>query len=160
MKRLLTLTLLVSAMTLVGFWGGKKICMLMWPGSLNPSQAWYFTLGLSPEQAVDLKRLDSAFRKDTDKMCTRICMERLELLNLMRRPDAKPEAVYQKIEEISVMQTSLEKEIATHILSVKKDLTPAQSEAYLDRIRRELHDSIRRSGYGEILKQGQVKGTP
>ncbi len=153
MRRLLVFTILVSAITLIGFWGGKKACMLMWPGSLNPSQAWYFSLGLSLEQAESLKELDSAFRKDTDKICMRICKERLELLNLMRDPKAKPEAVYQKIEEISAMQTSLEKEIATHILRVKKDLTPEQSEAYLDKIRQELHESIRRSGYGEILKQ-------
>lgn len=153
MKRLLFFTVLVSAITMIGFWGGKKVCMLMWPGSLNPSQAWYFSLGLNPEQADSLKKLDSAFRKDTDKICMRICRERLELLNLMRDPHAKPGAVYRKIEEISTMQTSLEKEIATHILKVKKDLTPEQSEAYLNTIRQELEQTIKQSGYGEILKQ-------
>ncbi len=155
MKKLLFFTVFISVVTLAGFWGGRKVSMmLMWPGSLNPSQQWYFNLGLTPEQAQTLKQLESSFRKETDPLCIRICKERLELLKLMRRDPADQEAIYQKIEAISALQTSLEKEIATHILEVKKDLTSEQSEIYLDRIREELHASISRSGYGEILKQG------
>lgn len=154
MKKLIVFTVLVSTVTLIGFWGGRKVCMLMmWPGSLRPTQAWYFNLGLSPEQAQSLSQLDSTFRKDTDQFCMRICRERLELLNLMRDPKTNPELIYQKIEEIGALQVSLEKEIATHILKVKNDLTPEQSEAYLARIRNELQESIKRSGYGEVLKQ-------
>lgn len=153
MKKLIIVTALISAVTLAGFWGGRKVCMLMWPGSVNPSGAWYFNLGLSPEQAESLKKLESGFRPDADKFCMRICKERLELLNLMRDPNAKPEAIYRKIEEIGAMQVSLEKEIATHILKVKNDLSPEQSEAYLNRIQRELHESIKQSGYGEVLRQ-------
>lgn len=153
MKKLLIFTVLISAITLAGFWGGRKICMLMWPGSLNPSQSWYFNLGMNAKQAESLKKLDSAFRKDTDKVCMRICKERLDLLNMMRDPNVKPDAVYRKIEEIGVLQISLEKEIATHILKVKKDLSPEQSEAYLNTIRQELRESIKQSGYGEVLKQ-------
>lgn|SRR3989338_3821259 len=153
MKKLLIFTVLISAVTLAGFWGARKVCMLMWPGSLNPNQMWYSNLGLNPEQAESLKKLDSAFRQDTDKVCMRICKERMELLNLMRDPNTKPEAVYKKIEEIGAMQVGLEKEIATHILKVKQDLTPEQSEAYLNRIRAELHDSIKQAGFGEVLKR-------
>src|SRR5207249_9037648 len=142
----------IAAVTLAGFYGGRKVCMLMWPGSVNPKQSWYFNLGLNPEQASSLKKLDSAFRNDTDKICMRVCKERLELLKLMRDPQAKPDTIYKKIEEIGAMQVSLEKQIATHILKVKKDLTPEQSEAYLNTIRRELEQTIKQSGYGEILK--------
>lgn len=154
MKKLLIFAVLISVVTLAGFWGGRKMCMMMWPGSLNPSQSWYFNLGLNPEQAQSLKNLDSAFRKDTDKVCMRICKERLDLLNMMRDPKTDPNAVYKKIEEIGALQVSLEKGIATHILKVKKDLSPEQSEAYLNTIRQELRDSIKQSGYGEVLKQG------
>ena len=153
MKKLLFLTVLISAMTLAGYWGGQKVCMmLMWPGSLNPSQAWYFNLGLTPEQAQSLKQLESTFRKDTDKVCMRICKERLELLKLMRADKVDTEAVYKKIEEIGLLQVSLEKEIATHILEVKKDLTPEQSQSYLNHIREELLKSMKQSGYGENLE--------
>lgn len=154
MKKLILFTALISAVTLAGFWGGRKVCMmLMWPGSVNPSAAWYFNLGLSPEQAESLKKLESGFRGHADQFCTRICKERLELLNLMRNPAAEPERIYKKIEEIGALQVSLEKQIATHILEVKKDLTPEQSQAYLNRIQEELRDTIRQSGYGEVLRR-------
>ena len=153
MKKLLFFTVLISAVTLGSFWGGQKVCMLMWPGSVNPKGAWYFNLGLNQDQGESLKRLDSLFRKDTDKICMRVCKERLELLNMMRDPKADPQAIYKKIEEIGVLQVSLEKEIATHILKVKKDLTPEQSEAYLNTIRHELEHTIKQSGYGEVLQQ-------
>ena len=153
MKRLLFFAILISGITLFGFWGGRKMCMLMWPGSVNPSQNWYFNLGLNPEQAESLKKLDSVFSKNTDKVCMRICKERLELLNMMRDPKVDPNTIYKKIEEIGALQISLEKEISTHILKVKNDLTPEQSEAYLDKIRQQLRESIKQGGYGEVLKQ-------
>ncbi len=151
MKKLLFFTILISAITLVGFWGGRKACMLMWPASLNPSQNWYYALGLSPEQAESLKGIEGSFRKDADKMCMRICAERFELLNLMGKKDADAGAVNQKIEEIGGLQVLLEKQIASHILEVKKGLTPSQTEAYLNRIHRELAESTKRNGYGEVL---------
>lgn len=152
MKKLIVFTVLVSAVTLAGFWGGKKVCMLMWPGSVNPSQAWYFNLGLSPEQAESLKNMDSAFRSHADKFCTRICKERLELLQMLREPQTPTDAVYRKIEEIGAMQVALEKEIATHILTAKETLSPEQSRAYLDRIQHTLEESIRQSGYREVIR--------
>jgi len=151
MKKLLFFAILISSLTLAGFWGGKKMCMLMWPGSVNPSQSWYFNLGLNNEQAESLKKMDFAFREKTDKICMRICKERIDLLNMMRNSKADPEAIYKKIEEIGTVQISLEKEIATHILQVKKDLTPEQSEAYLNKIREELRLSMKQSGYNEVL---------
>jgi len=151
MKKLLFFTIVISAITLAGFWGGRKACMLMWPASLNPSQNWYYTLGLSQEQAETLKKVDASFRKDADKMCMKICRERLDLLNLMGKKDADPVAVNRKIEEIGGFQVLLEKQIASHILEVKKDLTPEQTDAYMNRIHRELAESIKQSGYGEVL---------
>ena len=110
MKKLLFLTVLISGVTLAGFLGGKKVCMMvMWPGSVHPGQAWYFNLGLNPGQAESLKKLESSFRRDTDKLCMRICRERLDLLNLMKEKNTHQEAVYRKIEEIGKMQTALEK---------------------------------------------------
>lgn len=151
MKKLLLFVVVISVMTLAGFWGGRKVCMLMWPASLNPSQNWYYALGLSPEQAESLKGIEGSFRKDADKMCMRICQERFELLNLMGKKDADPAEVNRKIEEIGGLQVLLEKQIASHILEVKKGLTPEQTDAYLNRIHRELAESIKRNGYGEVL---------
>ena len=151
MKKLILFTVLISVVTLGGFWGGKKVCMMMWPGSLNPSQNWYFALGLNAGQAESLKRLESSFRKETDGLCMKICQERLNLLNLMKQKEANQEVINKKIEAIGGLQILLEQQIAAHILEVKKNLTPEQSLAYLDRIHEELRNSVRQSGYGEIL---------
>ena len=151
MKKLLVFTMLVSLVTLAGFFGGKKVCMMMWPGSVNPSQAWYFQLGLDARQARELQGLESSFRKEADGLCMKICQERLALLKMMRRKDTDPEAVNRKIEEIGQLQVLLEKQIAAHILEVKKDMTPEQSRVYFDRIHRELQRSIVQSGYPEVL---------
>ena len=153
MKKLLFFTVIISLVTLGGFFGGRKVCTMMWPGSVNPSQAWYFELGLNPQQAESLKKLETSFRDRTDKLCMTICEERLKLLNQMKDKSVDRQAVYRKIEEIGALQVSLEKEIATHILNVKDDLTPAQSQAYLDRIHEQFRDSLRKSGYDEVLKQ-------
>ncbi|MBI3252828.1 MAG: periplasmic heavy metal sensor [Candidatus Omnitrophica bacterium] len=153
MKKLIFFTVLVSVVTLASFWGGKKACMLMWPGSVNPSQSWYSAVGLNAEQAESLKKLDASFRKDADKLCMTICGERMSLLNLMKDKNADPEAVYGKIEKIGNLQIILEKQIAGHILEVKKNLTPEQSRAYLDRIHKELRQAILKNGYGEVLNQ-------
>lgn len=154
MKKLLLFTVLISAVTLIGFFGGKKACMMMWPGSVNPSQAWYFALGLNSEQAEALKKLDGSFRRDSDKLCMTICKERLELLNLMKDKNADQRVIHRKIEEIGKLQVFLEKQIADHILRVKKDLTPEQSSVYLERVHQEIRRSIQEGGYGEALKQG------
>ena len=153
MKKLLAFTLIISLVTLGGFFGGKKVCMMMWPGSMNPNQAWYFELGLDTQQVESLKKLENSFRERTDKLCMKICGERLKLLNQMKEKNVDRQIVYRKIEEIGALQVSLEKEIATHILNVKDDLTPEQSQAYLDRIHEQFRDSLKKSGYGEILKQ-------
>ena len=152
MKKLLLFTAIISLVTLDGFFGSKKVCMMMWPGSVNPSQAWYFELGLNPSQAESLKKLEGSFRDRTDKLCMKICGERLKLLNQMKQGHGDREAVYRKIEEIGALQVSLEKEIATHILNVKDDLTPTQSQAYLDRIYQQFRDSLKKSGYEEAIR--------
>ncbi len=151
MKKLILFTVLISVVTLGSFWGGKKVCMMMWPGSLNPSQNWYFSLGLDARQAESLKKFESSFRKKTDGLCMKICQERLNLLNLIKQKDANQQGINKKIEEIGGLQILLEQQIASHILEVKKDLTLEQSQAYLNRIHEELRKSIQQSGYREIL---------
>jgi len=153
MKKLIFFIALIALVTLGSFWGGKKMCMLMWPGSVNPSQNWYFALGLNSEQAEALKKLDGSFRQDADKLCMTICKERLELLNLIKAKNADQGVIHRKIEEIGKLQVLLEKQIANHILQVKKDLTPEQSNAYLERVHQEIRKSIQEGGYGEVLKQ-------
>jgi len=153
MKRLLVFALIISAVTLAGYWTGRKVCMMMWPGSLNPAPRWYANLGLDREQADVLRAKDAAFRSMADGMCVRVCRGRLELLALMGENGSSQDKVLSKIDEVGALQVALEKEIAAHILAVRENLTPEQSAAYLARVREKLHDSIRRTGYTNVLAQ-------
>lgn len=149
MKRLIYLTILISAVTLTGYWAGRKICMGMWPGTVNPSRNWYEGLKISPGQADFFRLEDAAFRRDADPLCMRICARRLEILSLIKTEKADSEKVFGKIAEVGTMQVELEKRIAAHILAVKSKLSPADQETYLARIRRELQASIRQSGFAK-----------
>lgn len=157
MKRLFLFALAIAAITLVGFWGGRKACMLMWPGSVNPQLRWYANLGLSPAEAEALKKQDAAFRVEGDRLCMRICRGRMELLSLLEREGVPEEEVFRKIEEIGAQQVLIEKGIAAHILAVRERLTPDQSAAYLANVREQLRESIRQTGYAnELPAEGKV----
>ena len=130
----------------------------MWPGSVNPSAAWYLELGLSADQAKALEAQETSFRNKTDKLCMQICAQRWAVLNAIKAKSVDREAVYLKIEEIGRFQILLEKEIAAHILNVKENLSPAQSETYLNRIHEQFRDSLKKNGYEEVLKQQRKKG--
>lgn len=151
MKKLVVLVIGVSLITLAGFWGGRKLCMQMWPGSLNPRQEWYAGLGLTPQQTVSLRQSASVFRRQAEERCLRICKERLQVVEMMRDKAISPEAIYSKIDEIGQLQVALEKDIARHILEVNQQLTSEQRQRYLDRIHLELRNSIKQGGYLEAL---------
>jgi Spy/CpxP family protein refolding chaperone len=143
MKKLLLFAVLISAVTLVGFWGGRKACTaLMWPSSLNASQSWLSGLGVSPSQEKTLKEMDASFRRQSDRACIEICRERMELLNRMNDPEASSENILAKVEAIGSQQTAMEKMLVAHMLEVRKHLTPEQSKVYLERVRREFQKSI------------------
>ena len=153
MKKLLIFSAVIAGVTLIGFWAGKKTCMMMCQGPLKPNPYCHFALDLNPQQAQSLEKMESGFRKDADKICMQICKERWALVQLIGDKAASPDAINKKIEEIGAMQVSLEKEIAAHILEAQKTLTPQQSEAYLDRLKAELSQSIQKSGYGEVIEK-------
>ena len=153
MKKILMLSLVIAGATLIGFWGGKKTCMLMCQGPLKANPYCHYALDLNPEQAKSLEKLETSFRQDANKMCMQICKERWDLLRLMGDVSVSPDAINKKIEEIGAMQTALEKEIAAHILAAQKTLMPQQSQAYLARLKAELGQSIQKNGYGEVMKE-------
>lgn len=153
MKKLILFGLLISAATLIGFWGSRRVCMMMMPSTFKASQNWYATLGLSAEQAQTLKKLESSYRADAERLCMQICKGRMELLKLVRAEEWNQTAVDQKIEELGALQNGLEKKVASQIREVKSRLTRDQRRTYLDRLREELETSIRQCGYAEVLRQ-------
>ena len=156
MKRLIFIILLVALIpivTLVSFWGGKQVCMLMMSGQTSITTLKdYSGLNLSAQQKQMLRGLEANFQKEAMPICMNICRERMNLTNLMADKNTNPVLIHKKIEEIGALQIGLEKKTADHILEIGKILTPEQSQAYLKEIQRELQNSIMQSGYSEALK--------
>ena len=154
MKKLLVFAVLISAATLAGFWGARKVCLMMeWPGTISPTTRWVSTLGLSAEQAAGLKEKESAFRKEANSLCMQVCQGRLEVLEMMEKKGAAGEEVLRKVGDVGALQIDLEKKVADHILEVKKSLTHHQSEIYLAHIREQVLKSIRQCGISEAMGQ-------
>ncbi len=152
MKKLLLFTVIVSAVTLGGLWSGKKFCSMMsMPG--RSSQAMYSEMGLDASQTESVRKLETAFRKEVDALCMRICEERVDLLKEIKNKRISHEAIDKRVEEIGQLQISLEKKVISHILQVDKGLTPSQSAAYLERIYQRQCQMAAQSGYGENLNK-------
>ena len=139
MKKLIFLTVGVSLLTLLGFFGAQKMYQRMATSHIPSSIT---TLGRTPEEKKTLKQLEETFRQNTEQLCIRVCQTRLTILNMMEDKNMPAEKIYKKIEEVGAEQILLEKETATHILEVSKHLTPAQSRAYLSHFRKELEASL------------------
>ena len=147
MKKLLILTLLVSFVTLGAFWMGKKTCGMMCSMGTQTQKAWYADLGLAAAQERSLRGSEASFRQKADSLCMQVCREKQNLLDSLADPNVDPKAVYQKIEQIGNLQTSLEKEVVVHIFNVQALLTPAQRKTYHDRIQRQFQKALAQSGY-------------
>ena len=155
MKRLLFFTLFVSAVTLGGYWGGRQVCGMVFPGAMSGAKEGTQRLGLSPEQERSLKSLEEPFIARANRLCMKVCKEKAVLLELLADKKVDQKTIHLKIEEIGLLQISLEKEIVSHIFLVKTLLNEKQGEIYVRRIQKEFQDSMAQCGYSEIFKKDQ-----
>lgn len=100
-------------------------------------------MSLSEKQSEALKRLDAGFQKSADQICIKVCKGRFELLKMLGDPKMDGKIIDQKVEEIGALQILLEKDVANHILEVRKELTPEQTEKYLTQLRVKLQESMK-----------------
>jgi len=142
MKKLFLFTVLISALTLGAYWGGQRLCMRMaFPGNAKLGPNWYAELGLNKSETEIFKKQDSAFRQETNRVCMELCRQRMQLLDLLTQ-NADENQVYQKLDEINVLQAALEKNIVKHMLEVKKQLPAEKGAAYMAHLRQQLEKSI------------------
>lgn len=145
MKKLILFTLLISAVTAGSFWGGQRLCMRM-QNDPNFGTDWLSGLGLAKEEVEIFKKEDAVFRKETNRMCRELCRQRMELLELIGQNAGEPE-VFQKIDAIGGLQTSLEKNMVKHMLGIKSKLPAEKGSAYLAHLRGQLEKSINQCVY-------------
>lgn len=138
MKNLLILAIFVSALTVVAFVGTKKMA------ETKITYSHFNHLSVAAKNS--LKETETEFRMNANRQCLEICRKRFEVLTMLGEPAPDKQAIEKKIEEIGAMQTDLEKTTASHILEIKKTLSPQDAQMYLENIRKELNESMKQMG--------------
>lgn len=140
MKRFFWLAVLLALAASAGFWSMRRVCQMAKP--CCPVH----------DAKAPAPNAEYALPAQAHALCGAICKERLELIRLLESAEADRTAVERKVEEIGAMQTSLEKQIAAHILDVKASLPPDRARAYLAGIREQMKRAIRHNGFEEIIE--------
>src|SRR3989338_884258 len=122
MKKLILLTAIVSLATLAGFWGFKRSCSLCSLKGHFGATSTTKDLQLTRDQQKWFTPLETRFQKQIEGICMQICDKRMEVVDLMSEPGVQSGALHQKIEAVGALQILLEKQIADHVLEVKKGL--------------------------------------
>ncbi len=151
---LILLAVLIAGLTLVSFWGGKTVCVMVQDAvcGMSKENALYSKLNLSSEQKERIEKLDETFHKETDALCMNLCRERMALLNLINARNPDSALVQQKIEEIGTKQVAFEKKIAGHMLMVKSMLNEDQKGEFAKQLNQKFQQTMKQYGYGEILQ--------
>jgi Spy/CpxP family protein refolding chaperone len=85
-------------------------------------------LGLSPEQAADLKKLRAEGRKQAIRQRADLAIARIELRELMDSPVVDQKAIDAKVKAISDLQAASLKARTERHLALRKLLTPEQQQ--------------------------------
>lgn len=142
MKKLFLFTVLISALTLGAYWGGQRLCMRMTgSGDAKLGPNWYAELGLDKKETEIFKKQDKAFRQESNRVCMELCQQRMRLLDLLTQNTDEAQ-IYQKLDEINVLQAALEKNMVKHMLEVKNQLPTEKGAAYMAHLRQQLEKSI------------------
>ena len=100
------------------------------PPPVVPKSLWR-ELKLDDSQRQTLRRLFPEHHKKVKAIRRELSQKRQELFELIKT-DATPwSAIQAKVQEISVLQGSLEEEMARFMLEFKKNLNPEQHAAFL-----------------------------
>ncbi len=151
MKKIILFVALISLVTVAGYLVAQKACISI--GTKSQGERWYENIGLSKNDSALFKDSDALFRTEMDKVCTRICKERADLIKMMKDPNPDRNAIERKIEQIGKMQIELEKQIAVHILDVTQKLPAEHRQAYIQTIERQFIESVKQHGYFDVLQQ-------
>ena len=96
-------------------------------GGLGPDGCMFFSVpNLTEEQSAKLTDLQKSFIMDTSKLRSDLAVKRIELNQLLRQSQPKTEEVMAKQEELSDLQSQLQKKCLSKQLDMRKILTDEQ----------------------------------
>lgn len=112
------------------------------------SEAWQTLqkqVSLSPQQSRTMQNLRLSFEKEIDSLRQQLWEKRNVLLEEARNPSPNLNRIDSLIEDISSLQTDIQKKSVRNLLQDKKLLTPKQQEKYFSLF--EEHVEVRGRGY-------------
>ena len=92
-------------------------------------------LGASDEEWQRIEPRLTEFRNSCKQVCKEINQHRREMIELIAGPNAKPEAIHEKQQEILAGQRKMQELVVQHLLAAKEFLTPKQQQVLFDLLR-------------------------
>jgi hypothetical protein len=102
---------------------------------------------LTTRQREAMQTLESEYCRCRDSLSIQIDRKRLALADILLQNEPDLSAIDSLLREIGRLQTELEKKTITHILEVKKHLTPEQQEQFIKPI---VHEIRRRCQHRKL----------
>lgn len=102
-------------------------------------------VSLNAQQSQTMQNLRLAFEKEVDSLRQQLWEKRNALLEEARKPSPNLNRIDSLIEEISSLQTDIQKKSVRNLLKDKRLLTPQQQEKYFSLF--EEHTQVRGRGY-------------
>jgi Spy/CpxP family protein refolding chaperone len=134
---ILSLAVNLAVMGTVGYHYYRNACLTSSaPCPLNrEGHHLYDSLGLSDEQAAEMRPLSSSFHAQLSSWESRIETKRDLLLGLLGRDDINQGRIGESRREIAALQDELQQGVVSHILQVKDILNPEQRKQFFEMLR-------------------------
>ena len=132
-----------------------------WPDSSkqwDQSEQWQDLrthMSLNPQQSQTLQELRFSFEQEVESLRQQMGIKRNALLEEARNTSPDLDRIDTLIEEISALQTEIQKKTIRNLLEDKRLLSPAQQEKYFSLFR----EHIRGRGWGRRVR-GTGRGGP
>jgi Spy/CpxP family protein refolding chaperone len=157
---LITLSIALNV-AFVGVWVTRAISAPRgaprpYPGPQPDQPIWcplHRELNVSPEQWQRIEPRLEEFRSQMDSITAEVQGLRLEVVDLLARPQSDGETVEAKQEEILTAQRRMQRLVAEHLLEEKKVLTPDQQRQLFETIRGRLSGT---QSAGPLLVPGKA----
>jgi Spy/CpxP family protein refolding chaperone len=107
------------------------------PPPMPPKSLWR-ELNLDESQRQTLRRLFPEHHRKVKVVREELAQKRRELFDLIKAESTPWSAIQGKVNEISVLQGSLEEEMARFMLEFRKNLNPEQHAAFLNLVQNRL----------------------
>lgn len=93
------------------------------------------TLRLEPGQRARAEQEKQRLIQDVQQLQDRLSGEREALMGLLLSPEPDPAAIDRQLDRISQAQAAVQRRVVDHFLAERRELTPAQRQAFQEVIR-------------------------